>query len=188
MIIKQRTCKYCKKRFKQVRVNQLLCSDECGINYAIKLAEKRAQLELKQQRKEDREKKEKLKRPQKWFDECKKIAQEIARIRDRHDGCISCDKPANWHGQWHGSHFRPAGNRKAIALNLWNIHKSCSECNNFKSGNLTDFETNLVKKIGHAKVSWLKSQNQPHTHTVEYLIKYKRVMGKRLLRLKKRLR
>jgi hypothetical protein len=70
-------------------------------------------------------------------------------IRDKYAGCISCGVDlATWNGRWHGWHFRPAGNNKAVALNLLNIHKSCSECNNFKSGNLVDYQGKLVIRIG----------------------------------------
>jgi len=161
----------------------------CSIDCAIKHAEnKKVALEHKRKVIEKREHKkalEAIKRPQEWFNECKAIAQKYARVRDYADGCISCDKGANWWGQWHGSHFRPAGNNKAVALNLWNIHKSCSECNNHKSGNLVDYQDKLINKIGLDKVEWLKSQTHAYKFDVDYLKKYKRVIGKRLKRLEK---
>jgi len=48
-----------------------------------------------------------------------------------------------------------------------NIHKACSECNNFKSGNLSEFRIKLIGKIGLEMVEWLESQNQPYQWDLE---------------------
>lgn len=144
--------------------------------------------ERKISRLETKIKLDKIKSRSDWLGECKTIAQKYARLRDRLDGCISCDKPASWHGQWHGSHFRPAGNNKAVALNLINIHKACSECNRIKSGNLINYQDKLIVKIGLDRVNWLKTQSQPYTHSIEYLRRYKKVVGEKCRRLEKRIK
>jgi hypothetical protein len=159
---------------------------DCQVTYATAHALKSQEKRVKADRKETRERKEKLKSRTQWFNECKAIAQKIARIRDRHEGCISCEKTQHWSGQWHGSHFRPAGNFKSVALNLLNIHKACSECNGYKSGNLIPYQDKLILKIGLERVEWLKAQQQPHTFSIDYLKKYKRVMGKWLRRIERR--
>lgn len=143
-------------------------------------AEKRAErVEIKQ-------KLEKLKSVSKLEAECRLIVQELARIRDRHDGCISCHMGANYGGMWHGSHFMAAGNHSAVELNLLNVHKACAQCNLFKNGNLADYRPRLIEKIGLAKVEWLEAQNQTVKRTREYLYRFKAVMGKRLRRMRKR--
>lgn len=180
---KAKKCRMCPSTFIQRSSLHSCCSIPCAQAYAKRLRERKEAREAKADRKVTRERKEAIKPLQQLFNECKTVAQKYSRWRDRFDGCISCDKPANWHGQWHGSHFRPAGNFKAVALNLLNIHKACSECNNFKSGNLIPFQDSLIKKIGQDKVEWLKSQTKPHTFTREYLMRYKKVMSKRLNRL-----
>jgi malonyl CoA-acyl carrier protein transacylase len=141
----------------------------------------------KAERAQDRARREKLKSISQLEKECRAIVQKIARIRDRNDGCISCHLPASWGGQWHGSHFRPAGNNSAVQFSLWNIHKSCSPCNAHKGGNLTAYEPRLAAKIGQEKVDWLKSQTQVVKWPREYLMRFKRVMGKRLRRMEARL-
>jgi hypothetical protein len=185
--LKLKTCKACKQKFMPVKPLQHVCDWKCAIDYNLASKEKNNRLNALKSRKETKVKLEKYKTWQQWFDECKAIAQEYARLRDRFDGCISCDKASDWWGQWHGSHFRPAGNFKAVALNLLNIHKGCSECNNYKSGNLIEFQDRLIVKIGQDRVDWLKSQTQPYRHSIEYLKRYKQVMGKRLRRLEKRI-
>ncbi len=133
----------------------------------------------------DKVKRESQKTPSKLEAECRAIVQELARIRDRDDGCISCHMGPDYTGLWHGSHFRPAGNNAAVQFNLWNIHKSCAQCNLFKAGNIGAYRPRLVAKIGLDKVEWLESQNQQVKTNIEYLIRFKRVMGERLRRIKK---
>lgn len=186
---RNKSCKVCKTEFKAFSSTTLVCSIECAIKYNEEKNEKK---EKRRKTAIVKEAKAALKRMDEqklsyWFNACKAIAQKYARLRDCKDGCISCDKPPNWHGRWHGSHFRPAGNYKAVALNLWNIHKACSECNAFKSGNLINYQDRLIEKIGQKKVDWLKSQTQPHKHTKEYLQRYKKVIGKRCRQLEKRI-
>jgi len=144
---------------------------------------KQANAAAKVERAETRRRKEAIKSRAVWMAEAQAIANKYARVRDRDDGCISCDKPANWHGQWHGSHFRSVGASSATRLNLWNIHKACSICNNHLSGNIAEYTPRLIVKVGQDRVDWLKSQNQRVLHDIEYLQKYKRVIGKRLKRM-----
>jgi len=110
--------------------------------------------------------------------EAQAIINRYVRLRDKDLGCISCDKPAAWQGQWHASHFRSVGASSATRFNLWNIHKSCSICNNWKSGNLSEYEPRLRAKIGDEKVDWLRTQNQRAEYSIEYL--------KRLIKIFKR--
>ena len=73
-----------------------------------------------------------------------------------------------------------------MRLNLWNIHKTCSICNHHLSGNIAAYKPRLIAKIGAEKVAWLEAQNQVVRYDIEYLKRYKRVMGKRLARLEGR--
>ena len=131
--------------------------------------------------------KEAIKRPSEWLNECKLIVQKIARLRDKDDGCISCHLPSTWGGQWHGSHFRSHGAASAVQFHLWNIHKSCSSCNRDKGGNLENYLPRLIEKIGQEKVDWLKSQNGIFKPPMDYYTRFKRVMGKRLRRMERRI-
>jgi hypothetical protein len=145
-------------------------------------ASKAAQVEEKRQ---DRVKRESLKKISVLEEECRKIVQHIARIRDRNDECISCELPANWDGQWHGSHFRSHGACSALQFNLWNIHKSCWICNKLYSGRIDQYEVKLVQKVGQERVDWLKAQNAVTRNSRDYLGRFKKIMGKRLRRLER---
>lgn len=189
-------CRFCSDRYKPARPMQpgRVCNkDECQAKFAEEYLQKQRQKQAKaeriaalQDRKTIRLRKEQLKTRQKWLAECQAIANKYARIRDAKDGCISCDKPASWDGQWHGSHFRSVGAASAVRFNLWNIHKACSVCNHHLSGNIAEYKPRLVEKIGAERVAWLESQNQLVRYEIDYLKKYKRVMSMRLRRMERR--
>lgn len=189
-------CRFCSDRYKPVRSMQpgRVCNKvECQAKFAEEHIQKQRQKQAKaeriaalQDRKTIRLRKEQLKTRQKWLAECQAIANKYARIRDAKDGCISCDKPASWDGQWHGSHFRSVGAASAVRFNLWNIHKACSVCNHHLSGNIAEYKPRLVEKIGAERVAWLESQNQLVRYEIDYLKKYKRVMSMRLRRMERR--
>lgn len=174
---KPRACKHCGSMFTPARPLAYICSPICASRYvkALKVAEK----------KQIKERKERIKKTSKWEEECRTIVQAIARLRDRHDGCISCHLPASWGGQWHGSHFRSHGAASAVQFHLWNIHKACSSCNRDKGGNVIEYRPRLVEKIGQDRVDWLMAQNQTVRHDVDYYKRFKKVMGKRLRRMEK---
>jgi hypothetical protein len=176
-------CIHCGKEFvPKYTAMQIACSLRCAASYVKK---QKAQKE-KAERAGFKVRRDAIKSRSKWEDECRKIVQAIARIRDRNDGCISCHLPANWDGQWHGSHFRSHGACSVLQFHLWNIHKACSSCNRDNGGNIINYRPKLVEKIGQERVDWLESQNGTFKPPIEYYIRFKKVMGKRLRRLEKR--
>ena len=192
---KPKKCAVCKAEFTSHGGFVTWCGFDCGVVLATarlgkakRKAAKEKKVEAVKERKETKARREKQKTPSAHEKECREIVQEIARIRDRNDGCISCHMPANYNGLWHGSHFRPAGNNAAVQFHLWNIHKACAQCNLFKGGNLSQYRPRLVEKIGEARVQWLESQTQVVKTNVSYTEKFKKVMGKRLRRIKKQLK
>ena len=179
--VSPKTCR-CGRQFMPWNSMQAVCSARCA-RAKVNADKKEAK---KAERAKDKATLARLTPISKLEAKCRVIVQEIARIRDRHDGCISCHMPANYGGQWHGSHFRPAGNHSAVELHLWNIHKGCAQCNLFKGGNIEGYRPNLVKKIGAARVEWLEAQNQPTRRSREYLLRFMAVMGRRRNRMKRR--
>lgn len=183
---KPRKCKVCKAQYTPTKPMQTVCGIGCAKALAQSARVKAERRKAIQERRDTRARLESIKPRAKWMAECQEIANRYARVRDAKDGCISCDRPASWNGQWHGSHFRSVGAASAVRLNLWNIHKACSICNHHLSGNIAEYELRLIAKIGAEKVEWLKAQNQLVRHDIEYLKRYKKVMGKRLRRMEKR--
>jgi 5-methylcytosine-specific restriction endonuclease McrA len=186
--VKSKVCQNCKQKFTPDLPGAIACSELCAIAYAVSVNGKARKVAQVKERKETKAALEKFKTPSAHESECRTIVQKLARIRDRHDGCISCHMGAGYSGMWHGSHFRPAGNNAAVQFHLWNIHKACAQCNLFKGGNLSAYRPRLVGKIGADRVEWLESQNQPVKTNVAYLIRFKAVMGKRLRRIEKQIK
>jgi len=165
----------------------MVCSYDCSLTYTNTLREKNNASERVKSKRETKAKLEKLKTKTEWANEAQQIINKYVRLRDAPLGCCSCDKPAGWNGQWHASHFRTTKAASAIRFHLWNIHKGCSVCNNWLSGNIRDYETRLRAKIGDKKVDWLKSQNQLADYSIEYLKRLKGIFKKKCARLEKRL-
>lgn len=181
------TCAHCGKPFLPFQSTQKVCATmRCAKGYAA--AKRKA--DEKVERDSFKARKEKLKSISEWEDECRRIVQKIARIRDKDDGCISCHLPASWMGQWHGSHFRSHGACSSLQFHLWNIHKACSSCNHRKGGNIIEYRPKLIAKIGQERHDWIMAQPKvgwKHGPAyIEYMKRFKKVMGKRLRRLEKR--
>lgn len=189
MTFRRTRCPHCKGKLEHGQRIHPKCIDGHAEAVAAKKereAAKKARMDAKADRADTKRRKEAVKPLKKWKDECQAIANKIARLRDHADGCISCSKSSGWNGQWHGSHFRSVGAASAVRFNLWNIHKACSVCNNYLSGNIAEYTPRIIEKIGAEKVEWLRAQNQRTEYEVDYLKKFKRVMGKKLKRMEAR--
>ena len=54
-----------------------------------------------------------------------------------------------------------------------NVHLQCSVCNNHLSGNLINYRTNLVKKIGLEHVELLEGPQEPKRYRHEEILAIK---------------
>jgi hypothetical protein len=178
-VLRPRRCKACKVQFTPARPMQHACSPVCALDLAKLVREA-------EQRKLDKAQRERLKPRSKWMDEAQAAVNAYVRVRDLHLGCVSCDRPSTWGGQWHASHYRSVGAASAVRFHLWNIHKACSICNNHLSGNLAGYRPRLIERIGADRVEWIEAQNQLVRHDVEYLKRLKRVFARKARRLQRK--
>ena len=186
---KPKTCKNpaCRASFVPQRLGQAVCNYTCGL--AIKdVNQEKARKSLAQvERREIKVRKEKLKSRADHAQEAQAVINRYVRLRDAHLGCISCDKPASWGGQWHCSHFRSVGAAAHLRFNLWNMNKSCSQCNAHLSGNIMVYRPRLVEKIGSEKVEWLECNQELVRHEIDYLKRVKAIFTKKCRRLEVRI-
>ena len=186
---KPKKCKNpaCGEKFVAQRLGQAVCSPKCGL--AIKhVNETKARKSLDQVGRADiKVRKEALKSRGDHAKEAQAVINRYVRLRDAHLGCISCDKPATWGGQWHCSHFRSVGAAPHIRYNLWNMNRACSVCNNHLSGNIAGYRPKLIEKIGQNKVDWLESNHSVARHDIPYLKRIKAVFTKKCRRLEARI-
>jgi len=191
-----KTCKNkeCRAKFVPERPFQKACGIPCSIVVGKEdLAKKRAKQEREQklqekvERQQHREAKARIKTRAEHLSDTQAVINRYVRLRDARLGCVSCDKPSAWDGQWHASHFRSVGAAKHLRFNLWNIHKACSVCNNHLSGNIAGYRPALIKKIGAGRVDWLESASWVAKHDIDYLKRLKKVFSKKCRRLQARL-
>ena len=150
------------------------CSIECAYKHARKLQDKaRAAKEAKANRLH-RERKRALKTRSQWLKEAQAVFNKFIRIRDEADPCISCGKANDGRHQRHASHYKSRGAFPELAFNELNCHASCSQCNNFLSGNLVPYRSALIDKIGVDKVEWIEGPHEPLKLTIEQIQELKK--------------
>jgi hypothetical protein len=120
-------------------------------------------------RKEKREWRERVMTVSEWTKRTQREVNIYVRERDKFDGCISCHMPATYEGRWHASHYRSTGAAPELRFNLLNIHKSCAQCNEMKSGNVVEYRIRLVQKIGPEAVEWLEGPHEPKRYRIDEL-------------------
>lgn len=195
-IVKPAKCKVCKSLIlPPSRPTAIVCSKECAASLALSerlKAEKRQAVKAAKlaaaDRRDTRAKLQKLKSNATLAAEAQVFVNKYVRLRDAHLGCVSCDKPASWDGQWHASHFRSVGAASGLRFHLWNIHKACSVCNNHLSGNIANYAPRIVERIGAGKVDWLHTQNAVKRSDAAYLERLKAVFSSKVRRLEKRMK
>lgn len=185
--LRPKKCKQCGNEYVPFKSFQKTCLEtECLVKQGRELADKRKLQAQKAERRDDREKKQKLKTRQQWLKEVQSLVNKAVRLRDAQRGCISCDRSANWDGQWHASHYKSVGANSALRFNLNNIHKSCSVCNNYLSGNIGEYRPRLIERIGLGKVLWLDSHERVRSYTIPELERMKIVFTKLCKRYERR--
>lgn len=148
---KQRKCRQCKELYTPSNSLVKVCGMACALDYGKSIVKiKKAKDEIKQKRD--------FLANDKSFQRAKaqKAFNEFIRLRDKSLSCISCDKPSDWNGQWHASHFKTVGSRPDLRFNEDNCHKSCSVCNNYLSGNIGSYTLALERKIGAERLAALE--------------------------------
>lgn len=159
----------CGASFVPARLGQAVCSPACAILDAPKNQEKARKALADMGRKELRAAKERVKPKGQYMREAQASFNAWVRLRDVALGCVSCDKPATWPGQWHASHLRSVGSSPEHRFNPANVHKACSICNNHLSGNILGFMPELIRRIGAEAVDALLGPSEPKRYNIEDL-------------------
>ena len=166
--MKIHTCVFCKDVFKQQRMGQKVCGPRCAIQYAR--AHKAYFV--------DPNKRTKKAAPT-MTDEiawAQKAFNAYIRKRDEGRGCISCGIRT---GKMEAGHFRTRAAAPNLAMNTFNVHSQCSQCNNSKSGNIGPYRIGLIEKIGLERVERLECSNGRAGFTVDYVRRLKAIFNER---------
>lgn len=183
---KQKKCKECGTKFQPRGSFDKVCeSMDCKLAFGLKVAAKskakreaEAKRKAAEQRKADKEKLARLK-PGYLEGKAQDAVNEYVRIRDHAFGCISCDKPAHWHGQWHAGHLKTRGANSHLRFHLWNLNKQCSVCNNHHSGNVAEHERGIVARYGAERLEFLHNAPRMRRYSDEYLIRIAKIFRKK---------
>jgi hypothetical protein len=161
-MIKTRKCKYCKAQFQPYTTLQKNCFEpDCVTAWVQETKDKNW-----------KRKKAKLKLDLMTIQDYIKIAQQVfnkwINLRDKGLPCISCDKPIN--GRVNASHYFNANNHWSVRFNEFNVHSSCITCNQYLSGNLIEYRSRLINKIGIEQLTLLELEaNKTRKFTIEEL-------------------
>jgi hypothetical protein len=140
-------CKNCKEKFEPKNFLQKYCfKDECMKVFVEKTKEK-AWKEKKQKMQQE------LETVQDYIKMTQIIFNKYIRLRDKGQVCISCLKPAL---KENAGHFFNANNHWNVRFNELNVHLQCEHCNTYLSGNLIEYRTNLINKIGEEQLTLLE--------------------------------
>ncbi|OZY33041.1 hypothetical protein CJF36_09290 [Pseudomonas lundensis] len=168
---KPKTCKNpdCRASFVPQRLGQAVCNYTCGLAIKDVNANKARKAIADVGRKELRAAKERVKPKGQYMREAQAAFNAWVRLRDAALGCVSCNKPATWDGQWHASHFRSVGSSPEHRFNPLNVHRACSVCNNHLSGNILGYQPELIRRIGAEAVEALLGPSEPKRYTIDDL-------------------
>ena len=147
-------CKFCKQPATQRFGLNYFCNGECAYNQIRALQSKKASKDASEQRKADRVRLVKLKRPSEHASEAQELFNKIRRLecllwfkeRNLEPVCISCQKPLGG-DVWACGHYKTRGARKDLAFERLNTHLQHNfSCNKNKSGDVEG------QKIGYAMI------------------------------------
>ena len=133
-------CKNCKEKFEPIRFNQKYClKDECVRAFVAEAKEKiwkQTKVKMKNE----------LKTTSDWMKEAQKVFNQYIRLRDKHKPCVSCDSKLGV--KFDAGHYFSSGGHKAVTFDEDNVHGQCVACNQYKHGNLLNYQIGIEKRIG----------------------------------------
>ena len=170
--IKVKVCKQCGVKFTPSKPLQSRCSVECAIEAAKVSRTKKDRAELRQA-------KERLKSRGDWAREAQTAFNAFIRARDKQagHGCISCGSHT---GKENAGHYRSVGSCPSLRFEESQVHLQCEKCNSYLSGNLINYRSALILRVGQLKVDWIECNHEPKKYTVDDLKAIKTLYKRKL--------
>jgi hypothetical protein len=142
-------CKNCKEKFEPARFNMKYClKDEC-VRVFVEEVKNKTWKKTKQKAKQD------LMTLSDYLKLAQQVFNKFIRLRDKGQVCISCQKKPL---KENAGHFYNANNHYNVRFNEDNVHLQCEHCNTYLSGNLLEYRTNLINKIGNSEFLKLEDE------------------------------
>lgn len=142
--IRKCAVKECRQTFEPRSMTHKACSPACAEIIAKQDREKR-------ERKEVRQRKEKLKTRSDYIKEAQIAFNTYIRTRDANLPCISCgcafpDMAVG--GLFDCGHYRSVGSAPHLRFDVRNAHAQCKKCNRYLGGRAVDYRIGLISRIG----------------------------------------
>lgn len=169
---KPKKCKVCPNRFVPSQGFQTWCSPACALVILKAKQAKESKVKAQAERKEHRERKEKLKGRGDYLRDAQRAFNEFIRWRDRVAGhaCISSGRPLDWSGnQTDAGHYRSTGSAPHLRFDERNCHAQSKQDNRYLSGNAVDYRIGLIHRIGLEAVEELEADQEPRRYTIDDL-------------------
>lgn len=158
-------CKFCKQPATQRFGLNYFCSTDCAYNQIRANIIKKANIDVKERRKRDRERLKQLKTRSEWLRDAQAVFNRFIRLRDAGNPCISCGR--NSGAKMNAGHYLSVGAHPELRFNEFNTNLQCEHCNSYKSGNQAEYRPKLIAKIGLAEVERLEGPQEPLKLTIE---------------------
>ena len=166
---KKSQCPICKNSYLKFNTFQKVCNSiDCAMRWAL---ENQKRKRKKQTRKELREFNES--QISYWRDLTQRnLNFWIVNCRDILKPCVTCGKKQRFDeygakiGRWNASHYKTRGGHPELALCVWNIHKSCSQCNHEKSGNIIKYKDTIKDRITAEQLDWIHGPHERQNMTI----------------------
>lgn len=133
-------CKNCKQKFDQVRFNQKFCLDPECVKVWV------AQAKDKEWKKTKKKMQADIETVQELMKAAQIVFNKFIRIRDKDQPCISCGSKLE--NKFDAGHYFSSGGHKAVTFDEDNVHGQCVACNQWKHGNLIQYQIGIEQRIG----------------------------------------
>ena len=92
------------------------------------------------------------------------------RARDKGKTCISCDTQLGSEpNTFDAGHYRSVGSAPHMRFVEDNVHGQCKRCNNWLSGNHTEYRKRLLERIGEHRLEQIENDSVLRKYTKEAL-------------------
>ena len=172
--MKQKKCKAkgCGVVFSPARPMQCVCSPNCAALLARAKKEQADAKKARDQRRQDKAKREKLKTRSDWMKEAQREFNRFIRLRDSGKPCVCCGShlgDGDVGGAFDCGHYRSVGSAPHLRFDERNAHAQRKQCNRYGSGRAVDYRIGLVARYGLAFVEGLERDQSPKHYTIEDL-------------------
>jgi vacuolar-type H+-ATPase catalytic subunit A/Vma1 len=140
-------CKNCKQKFEPVRFNQKFCFDSECVKVWVSEAKDQNWKKTKKKMKAE------IETVQELMKAAQIVFNKYIRERDKAQPCISCGSKLE--DKFDAGHYFSSGGHKAVTFDEDNVHGQCVACNQWKHGNLIQYQIGIEHRIGGERLMQL---------------------------------